>query len=488
MKKLLLMFSLLALLLALGCEVPDDDTPYEPATDITVTGPVTGGSQGMPWMTAWEDLDARGYVEEEFFFEGDAGFYAVDGRIKANGKWDMVKVDSMPYKSRLLVRRPRNPEDFNGTVVVEWFNVSGMVDSGPGWMFNEPLLTREGCIWVGVDAQKQGVDGTSVANVLQPLTAWDPERYGSLHHPGDNYAYDIYTQAAQVIRGQGSMGVLGGMTAKRVIAYGESQSAMTMTTYTNAMQPMAKAFDGMFIHSRASMSTPLATEDATFLDTLGSFAVKIRTDINVPVMQFQTETDVMGYLPSRQPDTDMIRTWEVPGTAHADYYLASCIMNPEIPENVPFGAGAFYCEAGNRGPQYIVLRAALKGLDLWIKDGIAPPEADRITTQDSTIVRDEFGNALGGIRTPHVDVPIATYTTSPSFGQDEDFKLIDMVCAIFGGTEWFTEEQLLSLYPTHEDYVEKYTASVEATVAAGFMLEEEAAAILDEANAAAIPH
>ncbi len=443
----------------------------------------------MPWMTAWEDLEKRDYVEEEFFYEGEATRYAVNGRIKSNGKWDVYAVDKKPYKTRLLVRRPKNAADFNGTVVVEWFNVSGMVDAGPGWMFNEPLLTREGFAWVGVDAQKQGADGNAMA-FLKPLNKWDPERYGTISHPGDQYAYDIYTQAGKVIRGEGSMDVLGGLKPERVIAYGESQSAMTMTTYTNAIQPVAKVYDGMFIHSRGAQAFPLVGPETKKVSLLNDMAVKIRTDLDVPVMQFQTETDVMGYLQARQPDTDMIRSWEVPGTAHADYYLASCIMNPEIPENVPFGADIFHCEAGNRGPQYIVLRAALKSLDRWIREGVAPPKAERIATEGRKILKDEYGNALGGIRTPHVDVPIATYTPGPAQKDETDTsdrKLMDMACNIFGGTKWFSAEQLSELYPTHEDYVEKYTKSAEATVAAGFMLEEEAADIIAEAQSAAIP-
>lgn len=65
---------------------------------------------------------------------------------------------------------------------------------------------------------------------------------------------------------------------------------------------------------------------------------------------------------------------------------------------------------------------------------------------------------------------------------------MDMACGIFGGTAPFTPEQLKELYPTHEDYVEKFTQSAEATMAAGFMLDEEGAALIKRAQSSLVPN
>lgn len=259
MKKLLLFISIAVVLFAWGCD-GNGCGPNPPADGITVIGPISSDvGIGHPWMTAWEDLSTRDYVEEEFFYEGYASSYQVDGDMTADGLWDVSEADKAVYKTRLLVRRPKDASKFNGTVVMEWFNVSGGVDAGPAWMFLEPFLTREGYIWVGVSAQQVGVQGggfSMLGNAVKPLTKWDPERYGSLVHPGDPYSYDMFTQAAKAVKGEGSKDVLGGLITKRLLAYGESQSDGTMTTYTNAVQPLAKVFDGIFIHSRGAIRSP----------------------------------------------------------------------------------------------------------------------------------------------------------------------------------------------------------------------------------------
>src|SRR5262249_19053444 len=148
------------------------------------------------------------------------------------------------YRTRILVRRPANAAHFNGTVVVEWLNVSGGLDASPDWTYLHTFLIREGFAWVGVSAQQLGVEGGfSPLGLDLSLKSQNPQRYGSLMHPGDSFSYDIFSQVAAAVRGAADT-TLGGLRAKRVIAAGESQSAFRMVTYINAVQPLAKAYDG----------------------------------------------------------------------------------------------------------------------------------------------------------------------------------------------------------------------------------------------------
>ena len=127
-----------------------------------------------------------------------------------DGKWTVSPADPADYKTRIVVNRPKDPKKFNGTVVVEWLNVSGGVDAAPDWVMQHTELVRDGFAWVGVSAQKGGVEATKSA---------DPARYASLVDPGDSYSYDIYSQAGKAVREQ-SEKILGGLTPKRVLAVG----------------------------------------------------------------------------------------------------------------------------------------------------------------------------------------------------------------------------------------------------------------------------
>ena len=169
----------------------------DPRQNPVVTGPITGGKQGKPFSAPTLDLAEYGYRMAEYFIEGKAsGFEFKPGTEKTpDGRWQVrSKGEEIPYKTRILVVRPIEQDDFNGTVVLHWQNVTagyelGSVGSG------EYL---RGYTWVGVSAQKIGVDGVP-GPTAAGLRQWDPERYGSLVHPGDAYSYDMYTQAARVV-------------------------------------------------------------------------------------------------------------------------------------------------------------------------------------------------------------------------------------------------------------------------------------------------
>lgn len=97
------------------------------AAGPTVTVP-PAGSHGFPFLAAAEDLGSYGYTESEYFFSGTATSYAKSGLWTSDGRWNVRASGTAAYKSRLLVRRPADPAKFNGTVVVEWLNVSGQID------------------------------------------------------------------------------------------------------------------------------------------------------------------------------------------------------------------------------------------------------------------------------------------------------------------------------------------------------------------------
>ena len=290
----------------------------------------------------------------------------------------------------MVVYRPTDPKKFNGTVIVEWNNVSAGLDSAPIWLAAHDELIREGYAWVGVTAQQVGVEGGGRGAVVANLDLKhaDPARYGTLVHPGDSYSYDMYTQAGRAVRSK-TANVLGGLVPKRVIAAGESQSAFRMTTYIDAVEPLTKGvYDGYFVYSRGGSGAALSQAPLPAIPT--PTPTLIRTDLTVPVMTFTTETDLvlLGYLPARQPDTKRFRDWEVAGTSHADSYtlnvagqdtggpagdaqLFGTMLQP--PSGV-YG-GVITCNSPyNTGPMTYVLRASIDALNTWIARGTAAAE------------------------------------------------------------------------------------------------------------------
>ena len=431
---------------------PNRDRSVAPAP--RVTGPLDGQSG----MASPVDLAAHGYVEEEFLVGGDASAYAAVGEWGRDGKWEATPSGTAAYTTRVLVRRPSVPAKFNGTVVVEWFNVTGGLDAAPDFGYEHVELLRGGYIWVGVSAQMSGVAAT---------TKQDPTRYGDLSHPGDAFAYDIYSQAGRAVRAGQLFDRDYGI--KAVIAAGESQSAILMTTYVNAVDPLVKVYDGFYVHSRFGATGGLAAGVA------GPNPGEIRDDTEVPVIVVLSETDIGFNLATRQPDGQRFRLWEIAGTAHADQYLINVYVPPkpgEPPSN-PLGC----TKALNSANQHWVLKAALAHLSRWVRGGPPPARSPRVTmsaADPKVIARDEHGNALGGIRLPELEAPTATLSGAGSAGSPG-------FCTLFGSTTPFDDALLGRLYPSHDAYVAAYGAAVDRLLAGGFILEPDA----EEAKSAA---
>jgi hypothetical protein len=152
------------------------------------------------------DLARHGYREDEFFLEGQATRYApVPGtELRWDGRWQVQPIEIAPFKTRMVVLRPVDPAAFNGTALMSWNNVTAGYDNFGGG--DSPVLLDNGGAFIAVSAQRVGVHGFPVSPM--GLIAWDPERYGSLSIPSDDYSFDIFTQAAQAILGGGADGVV----------------------------------------------------------------------------------------------------------------------------------------------------------------------------------------------------------------------------------------------------------------------------------------
>ncbi|MGH2806359.1 MAG: alpha/beta hydrolase domain-containing protein [Actinomycetota bacterium] len=397
----------------------------------TVEGPITAGLHGRPWFSSLVDLEPYGYTEEEFFFSGEA--------------------EGLPYKTRMVVRRPVEAADFSGTVYVEWVNVTGGRDLETLWPAGHTTILDEGHAYVVVSAQLVG---------HSELRAWDPVRYGSLMHPGDSPgSFRIYEQAIQAIRNPKKVAPLGPLAADYVIATGDSQSAGRLTTYIEEGYAIEGLIDG-FLPGRGG-----ATKKT------GTVAEKLR----VPMLWILEESQE-----ERPGDTAWQKFWYQAGAAHApqdwNHYVWRSDMR-DLGQNAPVPNGVNAGCSVNRGDGYAV-RGGIHWINRWVRGldrpggraaDFMPPTSPRLKRDDEgELVRDEDGHAIGGIRYPYIEAPIGVNSSEG--------------CPLFGTYEPFTSAEILDRYPQRDDYIAAVKKAADAAVDAGFLLPSDRGLIMTEAK------
>src|SRR3954465_4520859 len=422
---------------------PDADSPTVP--NPLVTGPILHGIRGGAYNRSRFPL-THGYVEEEYFFEGVAR--AADGT-------------TAPYKSRILVRRPSSPFRFNGSVVLDWDNVTVPDDTDVGWLPMHTTVMDRGFVYVAVAAQRLSIEASPIA-----LKQYDPVRYGSLSHPGDNYSFDIYSQAAEAVLDPTVPGPLRPLLTRR-IGIGASQSGSRLHDYINDWASKAKVFEGFM----PEISDPTG----------------VRRDL-VPILWLNSQSEIK---PTTVPaDSGLFRLWEMSGSAHAphDYsqYQNSGYVYHETNGVVDIyardeGVAWGYqnkpgdCGLNNFEPSY-AYSAALVTLDDWVRTGNAPP-ADPSTRADrtgGTLHYDDMSNLVGGVRGPINDVPIAKYYAgqAPTGGSPcSQTGALPLV----GGNEMMTAAELTAKYGTSQKYADEFEQQIEVALDGGWLLPEGAA-------------
>jgi len=429
----------------------------------TVTGPLPSDPPGTPgrnypFFSTDMVLSDFGYVEQEFFFDGTASRYNAPapsggiGNNAASAPTAEIVATGIPYRSRMLVRRPADPSLFNGVVVVEWLNVTNGYDTDVHWLYQKEFFLRAGYAWVGVSAQNAGL-----SNQPNGLKNWSPSRYSTLNVnangtlTGDVLSYDIYSQAAQAIRSVPA--VMGALPVQMVIAIGQSQSAGRLGIYLNAVHVRDPIYDGAVLASGGQI---------------------IRNDLTIPVIKLLTETEFamnnVNEIPVLQPDTDKIRVWPVAGSSHSEQYsLLSRAAFLKRDLNLQ-AVDACATPARSRVANRFVYNAAVDAIVQLNRTGKAPahaPPVAVVSVSPPSIARDELGNGIGGIRLAEMEVPIAH-----EGGE---------TCGLGGTHVPFATDVLNALYRNHGAYVSQVAHAATASVAAGFVLPEDAQKTIDKA-------
>ena len=420
------------------------------------------------------DLAKTGYTEDEFIISGKANVYdwAADGNLT-------VKTPDAAYGTRILVRHPADPAKFSGTVVVEIMNAARQWDWSMMWGYLWPQIMEHGDAWVGV-TMPGGVPG---------LQKFDHVRYSAVSFknpaPGacpngnpmgpaeDGLKWDMLSQVGAALKGDANARPLAGFKVEYL--YMTTQGA-DVVTYINAIHPHAKlangkpVYDGFIVKSMGGpgrinqCATPPAKSDPRY----------VVHNVGVPVITVQAQSEVLGGLAARRPDSDesadRYRLYEIAGAQHLDvnpYQVFPNFIDQAVAGNAqgtpewPFNARCTPEIQMNDNPLLSYeFHAALANLDQWVRKGIPPPKADRIKVKDAdteqpTVVLDQHGNGVGGVRTFYVDYPVATYfMSSPGPGN----------CPEFGHTASFDWGKLDAMYGSYKSYANKVSQSVDRSV------------------------
>ncbi len=277
----------------------------------------------------------------------------------------------------------------------------------------------------------------------------------------------------------------GACRSPEFLATGTSQSALRLRSYIDAIHPIAHLFDGYFLTLDIGSGAVLDTSDVTAHAplTIPSQPVRIRDDLEVPVMVVNSESETLRLYAMRQPDSDRFRLWEIAGSAHISWSAAEMREIDRQLEEMgidPASGMADRNDDTNMVSHAPVVRAALRRMLRW-PDGSPPPRQPLIEVEPGDpprVQRDIHGNARGGVRLPDMEVPLARHS-----GLRPDDS--DILARISGSSVPFSKGQLESMYASQSDYLSRYAHAVDAAVAAGVLVDEERPAMLAEASAAA---
>lgn len=444
-----------------------------------VTGPIATSPTSRIYNSAADarmplDLSKYGYVEEEYFFSGKANVYdwAKNGSVS-------VHTANAPYNSRMLIRRPVDPKKFSGTVWVEFLNPVGMTDMSLAWGYSNYYMLDHGDAYIGV---------TAFGDSLKTLKRFNAERYGSLSmanpaplpqgckEAGKDYSaefedgmrWDMLNQVSASLKSNVAGRPLASLKVDKVYLFGQSNG--DLPTYINAFDRMAKlandkpVFDGYLLKDSG---VPIATRQCDPRPA-GNDPRRLFKNISVPFIQIVVENSVLANnnLFTRRADSDTpgdyYRRYEIPGSSHVDDAAFAWLPKAEIFTAV--GVDPQWPETRLCVPRQILtdfpvhyyVSGAMFNLDQWARNGTAPPHAEFIQvnglgTDKPSIARDQYGNALGGVRNAWVDVPNAAYNQRGACGNTAAKKA-------FG---W---DRLEAIYGNYQNYAQKFSAAVDRDV------------------------
>jgi hypothetical protein len=477
-----------------------------------VTGPLTVTEYSYPFGTAAttavpQDLSRFSYIEEEFFVSGKANVYDLEPTERV-----VVKSPDAPYTTRILVRRPVETSGFSGDVIVELLNPAVGFDWDPQWMFSRDYFIEHGDIWIGITVKPVAV---------KALKKFNPDRYAPLSWANplppdktcsrsslpysdsfpeteDGLAWDIISQIGALVRSDEKHNPLKDFNVEYVYATGYSLTGAYLTTYVNFIRPLAAAtlktgqpvYDGYLIGDGDGFAPTLNQCSQAFPPGVTSIIIRPRKE---PVISVVAEGSLSVAIHARRPDSDVAddryRRYEVPAASHANHLVLEYAPRPGETEKAGVPTASPNCTGADKYgltdfPFEYLMNASFANLKAWARSNIPPPRAQVIETvsdidsPDLEVKQDKHGNAVGGLRTPYLDVPVATYYTKSEPADEESIPF----CSTQGYKIPFENEKISALYPTRGSYLSKVNGMVDSMVTERYLTRTDGEKIKREAE------
>ena len=209
----------------------------------------------------------------------------------------------------------------------------------------------------------------------------------------------------------------------------------------------------------------------------------MRDDQGVPILVVNSETEAWSMHPVRQPDTATYRFWEIAGGAHGGDAPPDERQRLLERDGIVLAGGLGEPDpTANTLDWSFVLDAALRAVTAWARDGTPPPSFPPIemTYGDplTSIHRDEVGNALGGLRLPEIEVPVAV--------QRGVNDTPDMLLKLSGERRPLPADVLRDRDGDADGYLRRYREAVDRVIAAGAVLAEDRAELIERGRRLAV--
>lgn len=457
--------------------------------------------QSHPFLSAVDrcGLEQAGYREREFLFSGTANIYGLNAKGSA-----AVLYPDCPYTSRLMLRQPKNPADFSGRVVVEIVNSTANFDIERVWAESYRLLMRDGDVYLGV---------TSKANVFPALKRFDPQRYGTLNWPNPfsepapdwdepplwtgpkdqeiGYIWDILRELPLYLRGASEDNPLQGWGIRFFYLTAWSQSCSYLNRFVQLFE--SECEHGYSGYLSAGGIRKLATPLNRYEDIRTMDLTKIRLNQTpAPLIELNTESEcsdehgLSGYSARRDDSDDPAfpyRYLDIAGGCHdakdtwTDYLGFDEDVSRAMSEarlSLPSGT------TPNGYPKYFAFHVALHDLFVWAEQRIAPRHRPRmLQTANGKLRKDAFGNSLGGLRSPLVDLPTCVFHSWTEISNPiTEEKTLNVLA---GHEKNFSAAFLHELYGSVEQYRKLVIEDVERLCSEGYVLGEDAPDLIETA-------